>query len=186
LDVVLICRVLHENPEVALVGSCVLVMLMKDEDVYIMNVGDSRAIIAQDRRHASFSSLSRFSHVQPQTDSPTLDEQNRIGARDTLLRQELERIIEETPTELEALESSHDATSLVPPPPGSLLLSALQLSSDHSTSIPEVDAHVSLWTLLNFLSSHETSECHCLHLGLSRWTLELKTCLWSICRKWRG
>ncbi|CAK9876347.1 unnamed protein product [Sphagnum jensenii] len=130
-------RVLHENPEVALVGSCVLVMLMKDEDVYIMNVGDSRAIIAQDRRHASFSSLSRFSHVQPQTDSPMLDEQNRIGARDTLLRQELERIIEETPTELEALESSHDATSLVPPPPGSLLLSALQLSSDHSTSIPE-------------------------------------------------
>lgn len=35
-----------ENPELALMGSCVLVMLMKGEDVYLMNVGDSRAVLA--------------------------------------------------------------------------------------------------------------------------------------------
>ncbi|KAM0064194.1 putative protein-serine/threonine phosphatase [Helianthus debilis subsp. tardiflorus] len=38
---------LDENPELALMGSCVLVMLMKGEDVYVMNVGDSRAVLAQ-------------------------------------------------------------------------------------------------------------------------------------------
>ncbi|GKE07470.1 probable protein phosphatase 2C 23, partial [Tanacetum coccineum] len=40
-------QMLDENPELALMGSCVLVMLMKEEDVYIMNVGDSRAVLAQ-------------------------------------------------------------------------------------------------------------------------------------------
>lgn len=38
---------LMENPELALMGSCVLVMLMKGDDVYVMNVGDSRAVLAQ-------------------------------------------------------------------------------------------------------------------------------------------
>ncbi|KAL7248331.1 hypothetical protein ACSBR2_003114 [Camellia fascicularis] len=38
---------LPENPELSLMGSCVLVMLMKGEDVYLMNVGDSRAVLAQ-------------------------------------------------------------------------------------------------------------------------------------------
>ncbi|KAI4385546.1 hypothetical protein MLD38_003559 [Melastoma candidum] len=36
-----------ENPELALMGSCVLAFLMKGEDVYVMNVGDSRAVLAQ-------------------------------------------------------------------------------------------------------------------------------------------
>ncbi|KAL6967512.1 putative protein phosphatase 2C 23 [Sarracenia purpurea var. burkii] len=40
-------KMLEENPELALMGSCVLVMLMKGEDVYVMNVGDSRAVLAQ-------------------------------------------------------------------------------------------------------------------------------------------
>ncbi|KAJ6670602.1 PROTEIN PHOSPHATASE 2C [Salix viminalis] len=40
-------KMLVENPELALMGSCVLVMLMKGEDVYVMNVGDSRAVLAQ-------------------------------------------------------------------------------------------------------------------------------------------
>ncbi len=43
----MIGRLLHENPELMVMGLCVLVMLMKDEDVYIMNVGDSRAVVAQ-------------------------------------------------------------------------------------------------------------------------------------------
>ncbi|KAL4587718.1 hypothetical protein LXL04_000592 [Taraxacum kok-saghyz] len=40
-------QMLDENPELALMGSCVLVMLMKGDDVYVMNVGDSRAVLAQ-------------------------------------------------------------------------------------------------------------------------------------------
>ncbi|KAL3531817.1 hypothetical protein ACH5RR_005338 [Cinchona calisaya] len=38
---------LMENPELALMGSCVLAMLMKGDDVYLMNVGDSSAVLAQ-------------------------------------------------------------------------------------------------------------------------------------------
>ncbi|KAG8376894.1 hypothetical protein BUALT_Bualt09G0111500 [Buddleja alternifolia] len=38
---------LMENPELALMGSCVLVMVMKGDDVYLMNVGDSRGVLAQ-------------------------------------------------------------------------------------------------------------------------------------------
>lgn len=34
-------------PELGLMGSCVLVMLMKGTDVYVMNVGDSRAVLAR-------------------------------------------------------------------------------------------------------------------------------------------
>lgn len=40
-------KMVMENPELALMGSCVLVMLMKGEDVYLMNVGDSRAVLAR-------------------------------------------------------------------------------------------------------------------------------------------
>ncbi|RWR76750.1 putative protein phosphatase 2C 23 [Cinnamomum micranthum f. kanehirae] len=40
-------KLVVENPELALMGSCVLVMLMKGDDVYLMNVGDSRAVLAQ-------------------------------------------------------------------------------------------------------------------------------------------
>ncbi|XP_042411037.1 probable protein phosphatase 2C 4 [Zingiber officinale] len=40
-------KLVPENPELALMGSCVLVMLMNGDDVYLMNVGDSRAILAR-------------------------------------------------------------------------------------------------------------------------------------------
>ncbi|XP_068667499.1 probable protein phosphatase 2C 4 [Aristolochia californica] len=40
-------KMVTENPELALMGSCVLAMLMKGEDVYLMNVGDSRAVLAR-------------------------------------------------------------------------------------------------------------------------------------------
>ena len=42
-------KMMDENPELALMGSCVLGMLMKGEDVYLMNVGDSRAVLAQNK-----------------------------------------------------------------------------------------------------------------------------------------
>lgn len=34
-------------------GSCVLVMLMKDQDVYVMNLSDSHGILAQERPNGS-------------------------------------------------------------------------------------------------------------------------------------
>ncbi|KAF3340480.1 putative protein phosphatase 2C 26 isoform X1 [Carex littledalei] len=40
-------KLIDSNPELALMGSCLLVALIRDDDVYVMNVGDSRAIIAQ-------------------------------------------------------------------------------------------------------------------------------------------
>ncbi|CAA7024851.1 unnamed protein product [Microthlaspi erraticum] len=40
-------KILDTNPELALMGSCLLVALMRDDDVYIMNIGDSRALVAQ-------------------------------------------------------------------------------------------------------------------------------------------
>ncbi|XP_058761141.1 probable protein phosphatase 2C 23 [Vicia villosa] len=39
-------EMITRNPVLAMMGSCVLVMLMKGEDVYLMNVGDSRAVLA--------------------------------------------------------------------------------------------------------------------------------------------
>lgn len=39
-------EMIAHNPVLAMMGSCVLVMVMKGEDVYLMNVGDSRAVLA--------------------------------------------------------------------------------------------------------------------------------------------
>ncbi|RZB74584.1 putative protein phosphatase 2C 4 isoform B [Glycine soja] len=95
-------KMLMENPELALMGSCVLVMLMKGEDVYVMNVGDSRAVLAQ--------------KVEPDY---------WLGK----IRQDLERINEETMNDLESWDV--DTSNLVPS------LSAIQLTKDHSTSVEE-------------------------------------------------
>ena len=46
----------EESPELGLMGSCVLVMLMKGTDVYVMNVGDSRVVLAR-RREADFKNI---------------------------------------------------------------------------------------------------------------------------------
>lgn len=70
-------KMLDENPELALMGSCVLVMLMKGEDVYLMNVGDSRAVLA--RKHEPDTWLAKIT-------------------------QDLERINEETLNDLESLD----------------------------------------------------------------------------------
>ncbi|KAJ4845446.1 putative protein phosphatase 2C 4 [Turnera subulata] len=95
-------KMLMENPELALMGSCVLVMLMKGEDVYVMNVGDSRAVLAQ--------------KAEPDYG---------LGK----IRQDLERISEETLHDLEASDS--DRSCLMPS------LDAVQLSVDHSTNVEE-------------------------------------------------
>lgn len=103
-------RLLDQYPELALMGSCLLVALMRDEDVYVMNVGDSRAIVAQ---------------YGPEEGSCVTESQ---GAGDA------EGIVEESAgaseRESKAVNAAraHQLTSLI----------ALQLSTDHSTSIEEV------------------------------------------------
>ena len=79
-------KMVEENPELALMGSCVLVMLMKGEDVYVMNVGDSRAVLGQ--------------KAEPD------DRIVKIRQKD------LERINEETMHDLESLDG--DRTDLGP------------------------------------------------------------------------
>ncbi|XP_061358626.1 probable protein phosphatase 2C 4 isoform X2 [Gastrolobium bilobum] len=95
-------KMVMENPELALMGSCVLVMLMKGEDVYVLNVGDSRAVLAQKAEPDYW-----------------------LGK----IRQDLERINEETMNDLESWDG--DGTNLVPS------LSAFQLTKDHSTNVEE-------------------------------------------------
>ncbi|KAL4389205.1 hypothetical protein S245_006801 [Arachis hypogaea] len=91
-----------ENPELALMGSCVLVMLMKGEDVYVMNVGDSRAVLAQKAEPDYW-----------------------LGK----IRQDLERINEETMNDLESWDV--DRSTLVP------TLTSIQLTKDHNTNVDE-------------------------------------------------
>lgn len=98
-------KMVMENPELALMGSCVLVMLMKGEDVYVMNVGDSRAVLAQKAEPDYW-----------------------IGK----IRQDLERINEETMHDLESWDDA-DKSNSVPS------LSAFQLTKDHSTNVEEVN-----------------------------------------------
>ncbi|KAJ6750639.1 hypothetical protein OIU85_001201 [Salix viminalis] len=95
-------KMLEENPELSLMGSCVLVMLMKGEDVYVMNVGDSRAVLAQKAEPDYW-----------------------LGK----IRQDLERIKEETLHDLEAFDAERSNSMPV--------LTASQLSVDHSTSVEE-------------------------------------------------
>ncbi|KAK9095393.1 hypothetical protein Scep_026862 [Stephania cephalantha] len=101
-------RVLDRNPELALMGSCLLVVLMRDEDVYVMNLGDSRAIVAQ---------------YQPET-RPIEQGNSGSGA---------EGIVEESISVDEELGPG--VVNEVPAQ--TMRLAALQLSTDHSTSIEE-------------------------------------------------
>ncbi|KAL6008967.1 hypothetical protein ACLOJK_022194 [Asimina triloba] len=117
---------LDRNPELALMGSCVLVMLMKDQDVYVMNLGDSRVILAQDRlndRHVNLNSSKE-------------DSRHRNRSRESLVRVELDRISEESPMHNQASMVSkinqNKEISIC-----RLKMRAIQLSTDHSTSVEQ-------------------------------------------------
>ncbi|KAJ1428940.1 PPM-type phosphatase domain [Sesbania bispinosa] len=100
-------KLLDTNPELALMGSCLLVALMRDEDVYVMNVGDSRAIVA----HYETKEVS--SNVEP-------------GSKG------------DTGSSTESIVETESAIELGNQGPGQdMRLVALQLSTDHSTSIEE-------------------------------------------------
>ncbi|KAK9266859.1 hypothetical protein L1049_027118 [Liquidambar formosana] len=105
-------RFLDRNPELALMGSCLLVVLMRDEDVYVMNVGDSRAIVAQYEAHEVGSSMG-------------LKGQGDNGSS-------MEGIVEESTAAGERVNKVVNEGSAQ-----AMRLTALQLSTDHSTSIEE-------------------------------------------------
>ncbi|KAL6008499.1 hypothetical protein ACLOJK_034011 [Asimina triloba] len=106
-------KVLDKNPELALTGSCLLVVLMKDEDVYVMNVGDSRAIVAQYQPHAIGSG------------SESKKGQAKCGLEMEGITEESDRLGDTVKPV--AVEETDEI----------MKLTALQLSTDHSTSIEE-------------------------------------------------
>ncbi|KAB2622142.1 protein phosphatase 2C 4 [Pyrus ussuriensis x Pyrus communis] len=67
-------KMVTDNPELALMGSCVLVMLMKGDDVYLLNVGDSRAVLARKSEQNVRRNLDRISEDEPSLDSSNADE----------------------------------------------------------------------------------------------------------------
>ncbi|XWS62118.1 hypothetical protein CRYUN_Cryun07bG0183700 [Craigia yunnanensis] len=105
-------KVLGTNPELALMGSCLLVVLMRDEDVYVMNVGDSRAIVAQ---------------YEPEEVGSSME-----GRKQEENGSSMEGMVEET---LAVGEKAIKPVNEAPAEP--MRLTALQLSTDHSTSIEE-------------------------------------------------
>ncbi|WCJ22576.1 Protein phosphatase 2C family protein [Euphorbia peplus] len=114
------------NAELALMGSCVLVMLMKDQDVYVMNLGDSRAILAQERPNDR--------HPNPSFSKDDLRHGNR--SRESLARMELDRISEESPihnqnSQVNMINKNREISIC------RLKMRAVQLSTDHCTSIEQ-------------------------------------------------
>ncbi|XP_055819731.1 protein phosphatase 2C 29-like [Solanum dulcamara] len=105
-------KVLDRYPELALMGSCLLVALMRDEDVYVMNVGDSRAIVAQ---------------YEPEEVSSS--SQSRVPGNSELA---VEGIVEES-----VVAGDEENKVMNDIPIKAAKLAALQLSTDHSTSIEE-------------------------------------------------
>ncbi|RXI02241.1 hypothetical protein DVH24_026771 [Malus domestica] len=67
-------KMVTENPELALMGSCVLVMLMKGDDVYLLNVGDNRVVLARKSEQNVRRNLDRISEDEPSFDSSNADE----------------------------------------------------------------------------------------------------------------
>ncbi|XP_044500922.1 protein phosphatase 2C 29-like isoform X2 [Mangifera indica] len=107
-------KVLDTNPELALMGSCLMVVLMRDEDVYVMNVGDSRAIVAQ---------------YQPEAVGCSVGMKGPEGNGSSM-----EGIVEELPVTQDERGSevrTNEASAQ------RMKLTAMQLSTDHSTSIEE-------------------------------------------------
>ncbi|CAH2059285.1 unnamed protein product [Thlaspi arvense] len=106
-------KVLDTNPELALMGSCLLVALMRDDDVYIMNIGDSRALVAQyqaDETGASVETTVEERRIDLYRDDEN-KEPSDVDNKDTVVNNE-------TPSQ-------------------QTKLAALQLTTDHSTSIED-------------------------------------------------
>uniref|UniRef100_A0ACD5XAG5 Uncharacterized protein n=1 Tax=Avena sativa TaxID=4498 RepID=A0ACD5XAG5_AVESA len=97
-----------EFPELALMGSCVLSMLMKGEDMYVMGVGDSRAVLATmdsvDLEHISEGSFDGL--------SPCLSAVQLTSDHSTSVPEEVRRIRNEHPDDPSAISKDRVKGSL--------------------------------------------------------------------------
>ncbi|RDX94223.1 putative protein phosphatase 2C 4, partial [Mucuna pruriens] len=57
-------EMIGHNPVLAMMGSCVLVMVIKGQDVYLMNVGDSRAVLATHAGDSLQLTMEHSTHVK--------------------------------------------------------------------------------------------------------------------------
>ncbi|KAL3039429.1 hypothetical protein AAZX31_01G185800 [Glycine max] len=105
-------KLIDTNPELALMGSCLLVVLMRDEDVYVMNVGDSRAIVAHYECEEVHASKESGGGADVESSGECIVEENLAPEEGAVV------LGNEGPAQERRLV-------------------ALQLSTDHSTSIEE-------------------------------------------------
>ncbi|XP_047071814.1 protein phosphatase 2C 35-like [Lolium rigidum] len=98
-------KMVAEFPELALMGSCVLSMLMKGDDMYVMGVGDSRAVLATmdsvDLGEGSFDGL-----------SPCLSAVQLTSDHSTSMPEEVRRIRNEHPDDPSAISKDRVKGSL--------------------------------------------------------------------------
>ncbi|CAF2105689.1 hypothetical protein HID58_079276 [Brassica napus] len=100
-------KMLEENPELALMGSCVLVMLMKGEDVYVMNVGDSRAVLGQ-----RLERINEETMIKGCEGDPGLSASQLTVDHSTNVEEEIERIRNEHPDDASAVTNERVKGSL--------------------------------------------------------------------------
>ncbi|VFQ89391.1 unnamed protein product [Cuscuta campestris] len=106
---------LNENPELALMGSCVLAMLMKGQDVFLMNVGDSRAVLARVPRECHGNGRPRASHDLYKTMSDlkhNLVSHQLTVDHTTSSKEEAKRIKREHPNDSSAIKNDRVKGSL--------------------------------------------------------------------------
>ncbi|XP_042416179.1 probable protein phosphatase 2C 4 [Zingiber officinale] len=89
-------KMVADNPELALMGSCVLVMLMKDDNVYLMNVGDSRAVLA----HKTWHEHGRINELHKNSTALQL-----TSDHSTSIEEEVQRIRKEHPDDASAISN---------------------------------------------------------------------------------
>lgn len=105
-------KMVGEFPELALMGSCVLAMLMKGEDMYLMNVGDSRAVLGT-MGSLDLDQISQGSFDGLAGDgSPLLSAVQLTSEHSTSVREEVCRIQNEHPDDPSAISKDRVKGSL--------------------------------------------------------------------------
>ncbi|WVZ61073.1 hypothetical protein U9M48_011000 [Paspalum notatum var. saurae] len=105
-------KMVGEFPELALMGSCVLAMLMKGEDMYLMNVGDSRAVLGT-MDGVDLEQISQGSFDGLLGDgSPILSAVQLTSEHSTSVREEVCRIQNEHPDDPSAISKDRVKGSL--------------------------------------------------------------------------
>ncbi|KAJ3682721.1 hypothetical protein LUZ60_012948 [Juncus effusus] len=105
-----------QNPELGLMGSCLLVVLLKGEHVYLMNVGDSRAVLAQKKepdlsdiigksRHDEINHGEEIRKAFDMIEFNGLTANQLTSDHSTSIDEEVKRIMKEHPDDLKVVEN---------------------------------------------------------------------------------